>query len=324
MERNAVIRWALLVAALAWWGSGAARAATEGRPTVFLVVGAPGEPEYGTNFLHQAELWTRAAEKGGATVTTIGVGNSTNDLEALKDGLAAEPTRGDAELWLVLIGHGTFDGKEARFNLRGPDVAASDLAAWLKPMSRPVVVINTASASAPFLNALSGTNRTVVVATRSGSEVNATRFGLPFAEALTDSSADLDHDGQVSVLEAFLAASRRVGEFYQTAGRLATEHALLDDTGDGLGTPADWYRGVRAKKQAQQGSAMDGARAQRIALVRSSEEQALSPDARRRRGELEAQLEILRSRKASVTPDEYFRELETLLLDLARVYAPTP
>lgn len=324
MERNAVIRWVMLVAALAWWDSGFARAAAASRPSVFLVVGAPGEPEYGTNFLRQAELWTLAAGKGGATVIPIGVGGSTNDLEALKNGLGAEPTQGDAELWLVLIGHGTFDGKEARFNLRGPDVAASDLAAWLKPISRPVVVVNTASASAPFLNALSGTNRTVVVATRSGSEVNATRFGLPFAEALSDPSADLDHDGQVSVLEAFLAASRRVGEFYQTAGRLATEHALLDDTGDGLGTPADWFRGVRAKKQAQQGSAMDGARAQRIALVPSAEEQALSPETRRRRGELEAKLEVLRSRKVSLPPDEYYRELETLLLDLARVYAPAP
>ncbi|MBL9173053.1 MAG: hypothetical protein JNL10_05925 [Verrucomicrobiales bacterium] len=319
-----MIRWAALWALLALGFSGSARASAEGRASVVLVVGAPGEPEYGTNFLHQAELWTRAAEKGGAAVTTIGVGNATNDLEVLKNRLASEPTQGDAELWLVLIGHGTFDGKEARFNLRGPDVAASDLAAWLKPVSRPVVVVNTASSSAPFLNALSGSNRTVVVATRSGSEVNVTRFGLPFAEALSDPAGDLDHDGQVSVLEAFLAASRRVAEFYQTAGRLATEHALLDDTGDGLGTPADWFRGVRAKKQAQQGSAMDGARAQRIALVPSAEEQALSPEARRRRGELEAKLEVLRSRKGNVPPEEYYRELETLLLDLARVYAPTP
>lgn len=324
MERNAVIRWAILWAALALGFSEPTRASSEGRASVFLVVGAPGEPEYGTNFLRQAELWTLAAQKGGAQVTTIGVGGVTNDLETLKNGLAAEPTHGVAELWLVLIGHGTFDGKDARFNLRGPDVAASDLAAWLKPITRPVVVVNTASASAPFLNALSGTNRTVVVATRSGSEVNATRFGLPFAEALSDPAADLDHDGQVSVLEAFLAASRRVTEFYQTAGRLATEHALLDDSGDGLGTPADWFRGVRAKKQAQQGTAMDGARAQRIALIPSAEEQALTPEARARRAELESKIEGLRSRKASLPPDQYYRDLEALLLELARVTLPTP
>ena len=86
------------------------------------------------------------------------------------------------------------------------------------------------------------TRTVVVVATRSGSEVNATRFGLPFAEALSDPTADLDHDGRVSVLEAF-RRHHEGSRFYQTAGRLATEHALLDDSRDGLGTPADWFRG---------------------------------------------------------------------------------
>ena len=131
---NAVIRWAMLLAALACFLE-PAETSSEAGPPYSLVVGAPGEPEYGTNFLRQAELWTLAAQKGGAQVTTIGVGG-TDDLEALKNGLAAEPTHGVAELWLVLIGHGTFDGKEARFNLRGPDVAASRPGGMAQPITR--------------------------------------------------------------------------------------------------------------------------------------------------------------------------------------------
>ena len=152
-------------------------------------------------------------------------------------------------MWLVLIGHGTFDGKEARFNLRGPDVSADELALWLKPFRRPLAVIDTASCSAPFLNLLSATNRVIITATRSGNEQNFTRFGQYLAQALTDPEANLDKDGQVSLLEAFLTASHQAAEFYKLQGRLVTEHALLDDNGDGLGTPADWFRGLRAIKR---------------------------------------------------------------------------
>ena len=137
----------------------------------------------------------------------------------------------------MLIGHGTFDGKTTKFNLRGPDVTAADLARWLKPFSRPLVVVDTTSCSAPLINTLSGSNRVVVTATRSGYEENFTHFGHFLAEALSDPEADLDKDHQVSLLEAFLTAARQTAEFYKTEGRIATEHALLDDNGDGLGTP---------------------------------------------------------------------------------------
>ena len=297
-------------------------AASPASPTVLVVVGAPGEPEYGTNFLQQAALWMQTAEKGGATVVGFGLQpeSGTNDLEQLKARIHAEPLEGPGELWLVLIGHGTFDGKEARFNLRGPDVSAAELAAWLKPLRRPLAVINTTASSAPFLNALSGTNRVVITATRSGSEQNVTRLGLPLAAALGDPAADLDHDGQTSLLEAFLAGSRGAMEFYQTASRLATEHALLDDNGDGLGTPADWFRGVRATKRARDGASLDGAQARRFTLIQSPAEQALDPAVRARRDELERAVESLQTRKAAMPTDDYYRALETLLLDLARVY----
>lgn len=303
-------------------GAAGAAAPISDAPAVILVVGAAGEAEFGTNFVQQAEAWIRAGESAGATVTRIGLGepSGTGDRERLQSLLASEPPESPHPLWLVLIGHGTWDDKEARFNLRGPDVSATEIQSWLQPLRRPVAVINTASASAPFLKALAATNRVVITATRSGAEQNVTRFGLPFAEALQDPSADLDRDGQVSLLEAFLLASRQVAEFYETRGRLATEHALLEDTGDGLGTPADWFRGVRATKQARDGARLDGALAHSWVLVRSADEKAMAAEDRIRRDALERDIEALRARKASLESEAYYQSLESLLLDLARVY----
>jgi hypothetical protein len=153
---------------------------------------------------------------------------------------------------------------------RGPDVSEAELAEWLRPVTRPLALINTSSASAPFLAKLAGRNRVVVTSTRSGNEQNYARFGRFLAAAITDAAADLDRDGQVSLLEAYLAASQRTAEFYAGAMRLATEHALLDDNGDGLGTPADWFEGVRATRQAKEGAAVDGPRAHQFHLIRSA------------------------------------------------------
>jgi hypothetical protein len=223
----------------------------------------------------------------------------------------------------VLVGHGTFDGKEAKFNLRGADLSASELADWLKPFQRPLAIVDTSSASAPFLAKLAGPRRAVVTSTRSGYEQNFSRFGKYFAEAIGDIRSDLDKDGQVSLLEAFLSASQRTTEFYKTEGRLATEHALLDDNGDGLGTPADWFHGVRATKQARDGAALDGARAQQFTLVRSAAEQQLSADVRAQRDKVELRIAELRAAKAKMKDEVYYRELEKLLLELAAIYDGT-
>jgi hypothetical protein len=291
------------------------------RATVLIVVGAAGEAEFGSNFVRQASLWQSACEKAGLRQMTLGLSTiATNDYDDLKQALILEPREGTAELYLVLIGHGTFDGKEARFNLRGPDVSATELAAWLQPFRRPLAIIDTSSSSAPFLNKLSATNRVIITATRSGNEQNFTRFGQYFAEAITSPDADLDKDGQVSLLEAFLMASRRTTEFYKVEGRLATEHALIDDNGDGLGTPADWFRGFRAVKAPKDKAAVDGALAQRFCLIRSDAENKLTEDQRKKRDELERTLLNYREKKSKFPEDQYYRELEKLLLDLARVY----
>ncbi len=294
------------------------------RPTVIVVVGAAGEDEFGKEFAESARRWQSACTTGGASFLAIGLTNAagTNDAEQLQQVLAREATNSVAELWLVFLGHGTWDGKEAKFNLRGPDLAAHELVALLNRFTRPVAIINSASASAPFIKSLSHTNRVVITSTRSGAEENYSRFGRYISEAIAASSADLDKDGQTSLLEAFLIASRHVTEFYKAEGRLATEHALLDDNGDGLGTPADWFRGVRAVKTPTPGAAIDGVRALQWHLVRSATEQSLAPDQRRKRDAVEIEIATLRRRKGELKEDDYYRELDRLLTELAPMIDP--
>ena len=302
--------------------SGGAEASLATVPTVALVVGAPGDAELGSNFLHQAQLWQAGAGKAGAHCFAIGVETNaaSSDYDALKQLLSGEAKDGPAPLWLVLLGHGTFDGKEAKFNMRGPDVSATELADWLRPFHRPLVVIDTSSCSAPVINKLSGTNRVIVTATRSGHEQNFARFGQYFADAITNDKADLDKDGQVSVLEAFLIASRDVAEFYKTESRLATEHALLDDNGDGLGIPADWFRGVRAVKKPKENTSVDGVLAGQFVLVPSRTDALLSAEQRVQRDALERAVFLHREKKSQMAEEQYYDELEKLLLQLAKFY----
>lgn len=321
-HRFGALRLAAWLITIGCAGANSSAAAAESQQSsVIVLVGAPGEEDFGRSFAQWASRWEDAAKKGGARCTVIGLkgDHSANDREALQTALKAEPVDG-ADLWLVMIGHGTFDGRDAKFNLRSNDVSAVELTSWLQPFRRPVAVINTASASAPFLQKLSATNRVVVTATRSGSEVNFTRLGQFLSESISSPAADLDKDGQTSLLEAWLMAARRVNEFYQLEGRLATEHSLLDDTGDAFGTPPDWFRGVRASKSAKDGAMLDGLRAHQFHLVRSEAEQRLSPATRTRRNEMERSIASLRTRKASMNETEYYAALEALLLELARLY----
>jgi hypothetical protein len=295
------------------------------RPAVIVVVGAAGADEYGAQFVKWTQLWEQACSKGGAKFTAIGLDEiqKPDDRTTLQQTLAGESQQTDAALWLVLIGHGTFDGRTAKFNLRGPDVSANDLAEWLKPVIRPLVLINTASSSAPFLSILSGPERVVITATKSGYEQNYTRFGEYLAGAIAEPKADLDKDGQTSLLEAFLTASHRVDEFYLAAGRLATERALLDDNGDGLGTRADWFRGIRPVQTAEDGAALDGYRAHQFHLVHSEAENKMPPGLRAKRDRLELEVVKLRDSKDKFSEEEYFSRLESMLYDIAKIYEQT-
>jgi hypothetical protein len=295
------------------------------KPTIIIVVGAAGTPEYGAQFAQWAELWQKACLKSGATFVPIGLDDvaEPNDRATLQNTLARESQQHDAALWLVLIGHGTFDGRTPKFNLRGPDVSADDLSEWLEAVTRPLVIINTASSSAPFLNILSAEGRVVITATKSGYEQNYTRFGQYFAEAIAQPQADLDKDGQTSLLESFLAASKQTNDFYSPAGRLVTEHALLDDNGDGLGTRADWFRGVRPMQKAEGGASLDGYRAHQFHLIHSEFENKMPSQLRAERDRLELEVVKLRDAKESFSEEEYYTKLEKLLVKIAQIYEQT-
>jgi hypothetical protein len=291
--------------------------------SVVVVVGAEGTREYGAKFREWTSRWKTAAERGNAEYVEIGLDESSevSDRDLLQQRLAQQPSIPNSEpLWLVLIGHGTFDGKTARFNLRGPDISPGDLAEWLKDVDRPVAIVNCTSCSSPFLNELSGPNRVVVTATKSGYEHNIARFGDYISSAMLDPQADLDKDEQVSLLEAWLLAAAGVREFYAKEGRLETEHSLLDDNSDRLGTPPDWFQGVRAVKTAKDGASPDGLRAAQFCLVRSQQEQDLPIAIRNRRDQLEQSLAKLRQRKSELPEDEYLDLLEPLLVELSELY----
>ena len=309
-----------MIAAVVALLAAAAPVATEARTSVIVVVGAPGNPEYGGRFAAWTQKWKQACARADAPLTVIGLDpGGPPDHQRLAEALAREAARPAGELWLVLLGHGTFDGRTAKFNLRGADLSGEDLVKWLEPVRRPLVVVDAAPASAPLVKLLSGPDRVIVTATRSGREHNATRFGGFFSEAIADPLADLDKDGQTSLLEAFLIAAKRVEGSYSEAGLLATEHALLDDNADGLGTGASLYQGLHPGKL-EGGAPADGRRAHQLHLVHSDPERAIPAELRRRRDELELQVLQWRDARPKLSEDDYYRRIEPLLLEIARVY----
>lgn len=291
---------------------------------MILVIGAPGTGAFGEMFHHWADRWIDAAQRGAIRLTVIGSEErrGATDRERCQQSLLAATADEERPLWLVLIGHGTFDKKTARFNLQGPDVTANELAEWLQPLKRPLAVIDCSACSAPFLTTLSADRRIVITATKTGGEENFARFGEFLSQAIDDPAADLDKDDQTSLWEAYLAASRRTAEFYQADGRMQTEHALLDDNGDRQGTRADIFQGLQLQDGVSTSQPTDGAIAHQWHLVPSARDAKLSAEVRQRRDELELQIVKLREQKAKFPADEYYEKLERLLVELARLNQP--
>jgi len=280
---------------------------------VVIVLGAPGTEEYGKKFKTQVDAWTNACKKAGITPAVIRGEKTTGELESRLT--ASDPTH---SLWLVLIGHGTFDGREAKFSAEGPDFDAKQLAGWIKPLKQEVAVVHTASASGGFLKPLSGKNRIIITSTKSPDEVFYARFGEYFADAIGGlPEADLDQDKQVSLLEAFRHASKAAATFYENDGRLATEHAVIEDNDDGIGTRSEVF-GSDAPVPA--GMAVDGERAAQMVLVLSEEEQQLTDAQRSTRDALERELKTLKEQRAKLKEDDYYSKLESLLRKLGEVY----
>lgn len=280
---------------------------------MLIVVSEPGNVTYEQEFRRQAKAWQDLAARAEMKTKTIGLGEQAadGDRPSLEKALT-EFSKDGGDLWLVWIGHGSFDGRTANFNLRGPDIDSGAVKDLLKPFTRRLVILNLFSASHPFLGALSGKDRVIVSSTRSAGERNYTRFGEKFADALTATDADLDLNGSLSLLEATLHAAAGTRAFYEDAQRVVQEHAVIDDNGDGKGTPVDRLRDPKVENP-------DGDVAREIHFVPTAGDR-LTPEAKEERAKLEAAIAALRKRKGEMKEKEYYEELERLMVRMAGVY----
>ncbi len=276
------------------------------------IAGLGGEADYAQRFKMWAEDIDGSLKKAGgeATVTTM----NAPQLEQIRARFAelAKQVKPADSLAVILIGHGTYDGHEYKFNIPGADLTATELGTLLDrvPAQRQLVV-NMTSASGGSIEALRRPNRIVIAATKTGSEKNATNFARYFAEALREPSADTDKNESISALEAFRYAQTKTTEFFDTQKRLATEHSVIEDTGKGMGE-----RTVTAENG-------QGKLAASFTVVRLGANAAAARDPNKRplldkKEQLEQAIEKLKFEKAAMPLQEYKRQLTQLLLELAK------
>lgn len=298
---------------LAVIGTGTLASAQESH--IVVVTGTAGDEPHAKQFHEWAtKLIDAAKTRDGvpdANITYLGEKTETdaarirgrsvreNVEKAIAD-IAAKAASGD-QVVILLIGHGTFDGTTARFNLPGPDMTAEDWAAMLKKLSaQRVAFINTSSSSGGFLPTVAAPGRTVVTATKTGGERNEAKFGGFFVEAFGEAAADADRNGHVSVLEAFNYADNNVVKAYQQEGLLRTEHAAIDDGGAGKLAGTQFL----TAHPADGGLRVDTSDPEMRALVAEREA-------------VQKQIDALRERKGTGDPAKYDQEMERLLTELA-------
>jgi hypothetical protein len=290
---------------------------------LLIVVGLAGDPEHGELFTKWGTSLAESSAKVGVTRDRLiylgddkaegGLVTGRATRQEIDQAIAtfAKAAAPEDVVYVVLFGHGTFDGSVARFNLPGPDMTPADFNNVLRKLpTRNIVFVNTASASAPFVEVLSGQGRTIITATRTGSQQFATLFGGYFVEAFSTAAADADKNGRLSMLEAFEYARAEVARTYKEQGLLPTEQALLDDNGDKTGSQTATSTGTDGKLAASMslGSVADAA-----PLPEDPKLRALYLERR----DLERRVESLRLLKDSMPPAKYASELERLVTDLA-------
>jgi hypothetical protein len=295
---------------------------------LLIVVGLTGDPEHAKTFHKWGTTLAEASERLGVaperlvyladqpqeTGKRATARASREEIAKAFERFAKEAGPEDI-VFVTLIGHGTFDGRAAKFNLPGPDLGPAEFSAMLaKVPSKQVVFVNAASASGPFVTDLSGPGRTIVTATRSGAEQYATLFGGYFVDALTSETADADKNKRISVLEAFNYARAEVARAYEREGLLATEHAMLDDNGDKEGSQTPGLAGRDGK------ISPDGKVASILSFGVAGDDLPTDPTLRALHLELrdlERRIEALRLLKESMEPAKYTKELESLSVAIA-------
>lgn len=289
-----------------------AAAGASGATWHVIAAGLGGQPEYETRFASLAADMEKLAAGEGVQIQTLSGPASTK--AALKAAIekAAAGAQPDDTFVLTLIGHGTWDQAEYKFNIPGPDVTGTELAAWLAAVRCPQLVVLATSASGGAVEALRRENRAVIAATRSGTERNAVVFPRYWVEAFRDANADTDKNGAVSALEAFRYADKRTADFYETQKRLATEHPVLEDTG------------VKDAVRAPSPENGQGLLAARLAVVRFGRlQEALRDPAKQkllaRKEQIEQAIDKLKYEKAAIPAADYRKQLSALLVELAGI-----
>jgi len=277
------------------------------------VAGLGGEPDYEQRFTAEAKDLDKVFKASGSTAHVSTLTGTQATASQLKEtlGAVARDAKADDDFVLILIGHGSFDGVEYKFNLVGPDVTAGEIAAMCDriPARRQLVVITT-SASGGAIQALERPGRVVIAATKSGTEKNATVFARYWVEALQDPATDTDKSDSVSAMEAFTYATKKTAAFYDSQKRLATEHAVFDDVGHG--------------DPVREAGTGQGALMSSFTLLRlGASQQAANDPAKRvllaKKEDLEQKIDTLKYQKAAMDPADYKTQLTAALLELAKV-----
>jgi len=276
------------------------------------IAGLGGEPDYDQRFKMWADDIGSSLKSAGGDAHAITLLAPTREQIRARLAEVARQAKPADSLVLMLIGHGTYDGTDYKFNIPGPDITGAELASLLDavPASRQLVV-NMTSSSGGSIAFLRKPSRVVIAATRTGTEKNATIFARYWAEALRDPAADSDKNESVSALEAFHFAQRKTADAYESQKRLATEHAVLEDTGKGEGERAPSPENGEGKLAASFTVVRLGANA---AAARDPAKRALLD----KKEELEQAIDKLKYEKAALAADDYKKQLVQLLLELAR------
>ena len=280
------------------------------------VAGLGGEPDYEQRFTANAmDLDKIFRSTTGAHVYTMTGKQSTKARLTEVMAQVAREARPEDDLVMTLVGHGSFDGAEYKFNLVGPDISAAHLAALCDrvPTKRQLIV-DTTSASGGSVAALERPGRAVIVATKTGTEKNATVFARYWVEALQDPTADTDKSDSISAMEAFAYADRKTAEFYSSQKRLATEHAEFEDTGKG-----DTVRAPTGTAAGREGALMATLTVVRIGVAQAAMNDPAKRDLLAKKEELEQKVDGLKYQKAAMEPGEYKKELTAALVELAKV-----
>jgi hypothetical protein len=291
--------------------------ATPARPATYFVTvaGLGGEPDYEQRFTEAATDLDHILKSSGSDAHVYTLTGASSTRQHIQDtlGQITRDAKPEDDFVMILIGHGSFDGVEYKFNLPGPDVSASELASWCDriPAKRQLIV-NTTSASGGSIAALDRPGRAVIAATKSGTEKNATVFARYWVEALRDPTSDVNKNDAISAIEAFDYAAAKIAAYYDSEKRLATEHAVFEDTGK--------HESVRAAST----ETGEGLFLSNFTLVRlGSAQKAFADPAKRellaKKEQLEQKIDALKYQKAAMAPDDYQQQLTQALVELARV-----